>query len=394
MNDSMELSKSSINIDVSADLQMALINITENAISPGTNLYLLSEQISSAFNTMMEKLNDLNEMLPEAIQELKNLMKTVDAVHKKSNGVVAASSAVSFAGGCLVVGGLAATPFTGGASIGLTAAGVGMICCATVTTAVAQGKDFHKQYKSVGKCQRHKSRVEECYEDAKSAYEEFNVAQTKLKEALEAMIPQLENIDKDVKDAFVLSLAGIIPKHTANKKMICSYASRAVPAATVAISPFSREGMGAVKLFLPVLKVTGSVLTGTGFGVAGIGLLVDAILGIYSGYCFFSSSHKCKASHTISTYINELDHLHQKVKLIIHCTEQKKDLILSQWRNSQETKRLEERQKKTNEENRRLSAEVNETREQNQRLQAEAERANEEIQRLRELLALQGNVQN
>jgi len=390
----MEFSKSSINIDASEDLQMALLNITENAITPGTNIYLLSEQIYLAFNNMMEKLNDLNEMLPEAIRELDNLRKSVDTVHKNSTGVVTVSSAVSFAGGCLVVGGLAATPFTGGASIGLTAAGAGMICCATVTTAVAQGKDFHKQYKSVGKCQRHKSRVEECYENAKTAYEEFNAAQAKLREALVDMIPQLEHIDKNIQDAFVLSLAGIIPKHTANKKMIVSYVSRVVPVATVAISPFSREGMAAAKLFLPVLKITGTMLTGTGFGVAGIGLLVDAVLGIYSGYCFFSSSYRCKASHTISAFINELDHLHQKVKLIISCTEQKKELILSKYRSSQETKRLEDRQRQTEEENQRLSTEVDETREENQRLRAEAERANEEIQRLREQLALQANAQN
>ena len=391
-------SMKSVNLDVTDDLQMALMDITKKALTPGTNVHSLSEQIASNFKTMMEKLNLLNEMLPGAIQELTTLRDKVDAAHKRSNGTVATSSAVSFTGGCLIVGGLAATPFTGGASIGLTAAGIGIVCCATITTVVAQGKDFHKQYKSVGECERHKSRIEACYEDAKTAYEAFNNAQANLRAVLIAMIPQLEKNDKDIQDAFVLSLAGIIPKHVANKKMICGYASRAVPVATVTISPFSREGLAVVKLFLPVLKVTGSMLTTAGFVVAGLGLLVDAVLGIYSGYCFFSSSHKCKASQTISTYINELDHLRHKVKLIIACSEQQKELILSEWRIFQETDRLaiqfEDRQRQSKEENLRLSIEVNEAREENQRLQAEAARANEENQRLRELLALQGNVQN
>jgi len=397
---SREIFSVSINLDVTeGDFLTALTNIWENEMIPGTNIYSLSQQLALNFATMMEELKKLEKMLPEAIQQLQNLKESVDLVHKRCSGVVAATSAVSFTGGCLLIGGLVATPFTVGTSIGLTAVGASMIGCATVATTIAQAKDFHKQYKGVSECKRHQSLIEKCFTAAKNAYEDWTGALENLNKALVSMIPQMENLDKDMQDAFALNLAGIVP-NIANKKMICSYASRAVPATNVAISPFSRQGITIMKVSLPAFKVAGRFLTAAGFGVAGLGLVVDAVLGIYSGHCFFNSSHRCKASETISFYIKELEHLNEKITLLITCSNQKEALTISKWKNSkqlEDTARLkekfEERRQKAERENHRLSVEVNKAKEENQTLIAEARRVQEENQRLQELLAqLQGNI--
>jgi len=112
-----EIFSVSINLDVTeGDFLTALTDIWENEMIPGTNIYSLSQQLALNFATMMEELKKLEKILPEAIQQLQNLKESVDLVHKRCSGVVAATSAVSFTGGCLLIGGLVATPFTGGTS--------------------------------------------------------------------------------------------------------------------------------------------------------------------------------------------------------------------------------------------------------------------------------------
>ena len=127
----------------------------------------------SHYMRMMAELQYMEEKLPGLLGDLKSIQQKVDKRHKNSNIATIGGCATSIVGSAMILGGLAAAPFTFGASIGLTVAGTVITAGGGIATTGAKSVDYFKGKSDLKKT---KEMVEEFaghYKAAEEAYYEI-----------------------------------------------------------------------------------------------------------------------------------------------------------------------------------------------------------------------------
>ena len=151
----------------------------------------ISQQISLAITSymrMMKELQYMEENLPDLVSDLKTIQQKVDKRHKHSNIATIGGCATSIVGGTMIVGGIAAAPFTLGASIGLTAAGTAVAAAGGITTTAAKTGDFVLGARDQKKTSKMVDEFLGHYKAAKEAYETVN----QICQDLTVKLPSLE----------------------------------------------------------------------------------------------------------------------------------------------------------------------------------------------------------
>ena len=291
---------------------------------------------------MMQELQYMEEKLPGLLVDLKTIQQKVDKRHKRSNIATVGGCATSIVGGAMIIGGIAAAPFTFGASIGLTAAGTAVTAAGSITTTVAKtgdfilgASDFKKTNKMVDEFFGH-------YKAAKEAYEMVN----KICQELTAVLPTLEGTQnaKGISATLnaIASAAGFAIDSARMPKTAISSGLNALTICKAVVSPaelhaatrlattpakalpltrqFLVEAVGAAKYATRLdasgfrVAVTASFRTvGVMIRTAGVALAVGGI--ILDAYSLFSAGKelykdkKCKVSQNISKHIKQLEDL-------------------------------------------------------------------------------------
>ena len=290
---------------------------------------------------MMEELQYMEEKLPGLLVDLKTIQQKVDKRHKRSNVATVGGCATSMVGGAMIIGGIAAAPFTFGASIGLTAAGTAVTAAGSITTTVAKTGDFFLGASDLKKTNKMVDEFLGHYKAAKEAYEKVN----QICQELTATLPTLEGKNaKGISAALnaVVSVAGFAIDSARMPKTAISSGLNALTICKAVVSPaelhaatklattpakalpltrqFLVEAVGAAKCATKLdasgfrLAVVTSFRTvSVIIKTAGVALAVGGI--ILDAYSLFSAGKelykdkKCKVSQNISKRIEQLEDL-------------------------------------------------------------------------------------
>ena len=130
---------------------------------------------------MMEEVLYIQQNLPGLLDDLKAVQEKVDKRHTYSNVATVGGCATSIVG-VVAAGGIIATPFTFGISLGLTVAGGAVLAAGTVTTATAKTADYalgktdlRKTNKKVEEFLGHYNAAREVYEKVHQIHQELTV---------------------------------------------------------------------------------------------------------------------------------------------------------------------------------------------------------------------------
>ena len=304
----------------------------------------ISSKISVAviqYMIMMAELQYMEENLPGLLCDLKTIQQKVDKRRKYSNVATIGGCATSMVGGAMIVGGIAAAPFTLGASVGLTAVGTALSIGGGVTTTGAKGIDFVGGKLDLRKTNKMVNEFLGHYKAAKEAYE----AVAQICEELTVMLPALETEDTRGVGATlnaVVSAAGFtidstrMPKTALstglNALTICKavispaelHAATRLAAAPARAVPLTRQFLGeAVTAVRYVTKLDASgfrlatmtsfqtvrVVIKTAGGVVAVGGIILDAYSVYSAGKELYKDKKCKVSQDISKHIEKLENL-------------------------------------------------------------------------------------
>ena len=291
----------------------------------------------SNYMRMMEELQYMEEKLPEVLGDLKAIQQKVDKRHKRSNAATIGGCATSIVGGAMIVGGIIAAPFTLGASVGLTAAGIVVTSAGGVTTTTAKGADFFLGASDLKKSNRMVDEFINHYKAAKDAYEAVSQVCQELTGMMPALQAENANILKAIvstvgfaidssrmpKTAFTTGLnaltvckAAISPAqlHTATK--LATAPTKVMPLTRQFLIEAAGAGRCAAKLDVSGFKLavmtsfrTASVMIKTaGAALAIGGILLDSYTLISAGIELHKNK-KCQVSQKISKHIEELEEL-------------------------------------------------------------------------------------
>ena len=299
---------------------------------------------ASQYIQMMAELQYMEEKLPGLLCDLKTIQQKVDKRRKYSNVATIGGCATSIVGGVMIVGGIAAAPFTLGATIGLTVAGTALGIGGGITTTGAKGVDFIGGELDYRKTNKMVDEFLEHYLRAKQAYEKIS----QICEELATKVPALETGDTRSARRLgaalnaVVSAAGFaidstrMPKTALsaglNTLKICKaaispaelHAATRLAAAPVKAVPLTRQFLveafsaakcvtkfdaSGFKLAVTTSFRTAGVLIKTAGGVLAVGgIILDAYTLISAGRELYKDK-KCKVSQNISNHIEELEDL-------------------------------------------------------------------------------------
>ncbi|XP_022070779.2 apolipoprotein L3-like [Acanthochromis polyacanthus] len=111
---------------------------TNNARSPvAQKIMVKAEQLSDAIQVYIKKMSERDETLKQHIYELRCVADNLDKVSKGTKIAGITGGATTVAGGVAAAAGVILSPFTLGASLALTAVGVGVAAAGGVTGASA-----------------------------------------------------------------------------------------------------------------------------------------------------------------------------------------------------------------------------------------------------------------
>ena len=306
---------------------------------------------------MMEELQYMEEKLPGLLEDLKTIQEKVDKRHKYCNMATVGGCATSIVGGAMFLGGVVASPFTFGASLGLTVAGTALGIGGSMATASAKGVDFIVGKYDLNKTNKMVDEFYEHYQKAQQAYEEI----TQICKELTAMLPALGNEGIGAALNAVVSAAGFAIDSARKPNMAVSAKSTALStgftafstgckvfkiceavvspaklhaATRLAIAPakaasFTREFMvevvnvarfyatsdpSGVKLAVVTSFHTAMTLLKTASGAFAVGGIIMDVWSLCSAGTELYKNTKCKVSQKISKRIEELENLDQGLK--------------------------------------------------------------------------------
>ena len=156
----------------------------------------IHEKVKEAVSQYIKMLNELKYMeehLPELITGVKEVKSKVDKRHKRSSVAIIGGGTTSFFGGAMILGGIAAAPFTLGTSIGLTAVGTGVTIGGSVATTVAKGADVYLGSSDYKKTEKKIDQFLEHYNAAENAY---NRVKMLCEEIAMKMFPSISSEEK------------------------------------------------------------------------------------------------------------------------------------------------------------------------------------------------------
>ena len=336
-----------------ARLNLFLPNEMERELQSFLETDVGSSMISLAashYKQMMAELQYMEEKLPGLLCDLKTIQQKVDKRRKYSNVATISGCATSIVGGVMIVGGIAAAPFTLGATIGLTVAGTALGIGGGITTTGAKGVDFIGGELDYRKTNKMVDEFLEHYLRAKQAYEKIS----QICKELTIKVPVLET--GDTRSARGLSAAlnavvfaaglGIESTRMPRKAIsgaldtlkICKaaifspaelHAATSLAAAPVKAVPLTRQFLveafsaakcvtkfdaSGFKLAVTTSFRTAGVLIKTAGGVLAVGgIILDAYTLISAGRELYKDK-KCKVSQNISKHIEELEGLGRQLE--------------------------------------------------------------------------------
>ena len=308
----------------------------------GKEINLKISKAVGQYMRMMEELQYMEEKLPGLLGDLKTIQQKVDKRHKRSNVATVGGCATSIVGGAMIVGGIAAAPFTFGTSIGLTAVGTAVTAAGTITTTVAKTGDFILGASDLKKTNKMVDEFNGHYKAAKEAYETVN----QICQELTAVLPALEGKNaKGISAALnsIVSAAGFAIDSTRMPKTAISSGLNALTICKAVVSPaelhaatrllalapakampltrqFLVEAVSAARcatrldtsgfrLAVMTSFRTASVMIKTaGAALAVGGIILDAYT-LYSAGKELYKDKKCKVSQKISKHIEQLEDL-------------------------------------------------------------------------------------
>ena len=289
---------------------------------------------------MLEELQYMEEKLPGLLGDLKAIQEKVDKRHKRSNVATVGGCATSIVGGVMVVVGIAATPFTFGASIGLTAAGAAVTAAGTITTAVGKTGDFLLRRSDLKKTDKMVDEFLGHYKAAKEAYETVNQMCQELTAV--TALPALKGKNaKGISVALnaIVSAAGFAIDSTSMPRTAISSGLKICKAVVspaelhaatrLALAPSkaiplirqflvkvvsaarcaTRLDSSGVRLAVMTSFRTASVLIKTAGGVLAVGGIILDAYTLYSAGKELYEDKKCEVSQKISKHIKQLKDL-------------------------------------------------------------------------------------
>ena len=302
----------------------------------------INSKISKAveqYMRMMEELQYMEEKLPGLLGDLKAIQQKVDKRHKRSNVATVGGCATSIVGGAMIVGGIAAAPFTFGTSIGLTAAGTAVTAAGTITTTVAKTGDFILGASDLKKTNKMVDEFNGHYKAAKEAYETVN----QICQELTAVLPALEGRNaKGISASLnaIVSAAGFAIDSTRMPKTAISSGLSALRICKAVISPaelhaasrlalapakampltrqFLVEAVSAARyatrldasgfrLAVMTSFRTASFMIKTAGAALAVGGIILDVYTLYSAGKELYKDNKCKVSQKISKHIEQLE---------------------------------------------------------------------------------------
>ncbi|XP_007883241.2 apolipoprotein L6-like isoform X1 [Callorhinchus milii] len=153
----------------------------------------LEEVHDKELQHFMKVFPDQKTRISTCIEEIGEIADDIDKCQDRSNTAKVVGSAVKIVGGILAVGGALAAPFTLGASLGLTAAGAGMVIAGNVTNFTARvGSSFKRKNKKrqldeiVKECSSALTEIDNCFQVSRSM--ESNMKHGKTRKRIKKLI--------------------------------------------------------------------------------------------------------------------------------------------------------------------------------------------------------------
>ncbi|XP_073481653.1 apolipoprotein L3-like [Aquarana catesbeiana] len=142
----------------------------------------LEEKIGQYMKEFRETQNMLQEHLSKCIEEMRDIANCMDEFHRKATIASVTGSSVGIAGGITTLVGLALTPFTFGASLIVSAVGMGVATAGGLTGAVASvfdNENIKKKLKRVeeivGEIQKHIEQIQEISKRMHSVFKKLGI---------------------------------------------------------------------------------------------------------------------------------------------------------------------------------------------------------------------------
>ncbi|XP_077344728.1 apolipoprotein L3-like [Lithobates pipiens] len=142
----------------------------------------LEAKIGLYIKEFRETYNVLQERLSKCIKEMLEIANYMDEFHRKATIASVSGSTVGIAGGITTIVGLALTPFTFGASLIVSAVGMGVATAGGLTSAVASiadNENIKKKLKRVEEIvkeiQKHIEQIQEISKRLNSVFEKLGI---------------------------------------------------------------------------------------------------------------------------------------------------------------------------------------------------------------------------
>ena len=314
----------------------------------------VSQMITKAvyyYKTMIKELQDMEDTIPDLLDDVKTIQQKVDKRHKNVNIATIGGCATSIFGSVLISGWITAAPFTFGATIGLTVAGTVVAAGGSSTTAIARTVDYvmgrsdlKKTNKMVDECRGHYQAAKEAYEALNQIFQklipmlpasESETAKSKIFALVKAVASKaefafgcgyrLEPVITGGKDAaLTVQKAVVSPKRLHADTLAVAHSTKAVVLSTrqlmsdtlrIAKSVVTLDSGGLRLAVMASFWTVGSIIKAGGILFTIGGIVYDAYSLISAGRELHSGK-KCKVSQEISKHIEELEELRNKLRIL------------------------------------------------------------------------------
>ncbi|XP_065904744.1 apolipoprotein L3-like [Dysidea avara] len=274
-------------------------------------------ECEQTYKRVQTKLQQLEQKLPEVIEQAECIKNCIDQYHKNSTKATIAGSSTSLVGGALIIGGLLGAPFTFGASLGLTVTGAVMAGAGGMTTAGAKVFDYVQANKGNNKVKKMVEEVEVLCKEAQSEYEELQRCCEKLGDSALKVCPALYAETREEKITLGWNIFGLFrhPSSAATTTAISTGVGSKVALAFIHALGATLSGgesttaMATFTSLAITMKTVGTVL------VVG-GIILDAITVGYAAHRLVNDK-KCPTSEGIAQQIEELKSLQDKIKQVL-----------------------------------------------------------------------------
>jgi len=314
--DSLVVDRSSLQSILSEDEQLRSFMMENSAIFQQISLQLHDPLIEcgQVYKRVQENLKQLNDKLPEVIDQAESIKACIDEHHKNTTRASVAGSSTSIVGGALILGGLIGAPYTFGASLGLTFTGAVLTGAGGVTTAGAKVFNYFQSSKGNNEVKKIIEEVRVLCKEAQFEYEEFQRCCEQLGNESLKVCPALHAKTKTEKIFLGFNIFGLF--HSPSSTAIhTAYGSKAALAFvhTLGAALFGNESTTTMATFTN-LAVAMKTVCGTVLVLGG--LIINSIAVGYAAHQLVSDE-KCPTSEGIAEQIQELKLLQDRIKKIL-----------------------------------------------------------------------------